>query len=97
VRESAGDERYARLEINVLVQRVIVTDDRRAAAEELARGWTQLTPDEFLSSPHVLIGSVDQMVEAIQARRKRWDISYYVVHEAFLDVFAPVVARLAGR
>jgi probable F420-dependent oxidoreductase len=97
VREIAGEERYARLEINALVQCVIVTDDRRGAAEELTSRWTQLTPDEILQSPYVLIGSVDQMVEDIQARRKRWGISYYVVHEPYLDDFAPVVARLAGR
>ena len=97
VREAAGEERYGRLEINALVQRVIVTDDRRGAAEELTRRWTQLTPDEILQSPYVLIGSVDQMVEDIQAHRKRWDISYYVVQEPYLDDFAPVVARLAGR
>jgi probable F420-dependent oxidoreductase len=97
VREMAGDERYSRLEINALVQRVIVTDDRRGAAEELTSRWTQLTPDEILQSPYVLIGSVDQMVEDIQAHRKRWGISYYVVHEPYLDDFAPVVARLAGR
>jgi hypothetical protein len=96
VREMAGDERYSRLEINALVQRVIVTDDRRGAAEELTSRWTQLTPDEVLQSPFVLIGSVDQMVEDIQARRKRWAISYYVVPEPYLDDFAPVVARLAG-
>lgn len=76
VREMAGDERYSRLEINALVQRVIVTDDRRGAAEELTSRWTQLTPDEILQSPYVLIGSVDQMVEDIQAHRKRWGISY---------------------
>ncbi len=97
MRAVAGDERYSGLEINALVQRVIVTDDRRAAAEELTSRWTQLTPDEFLQSPYVLIGSVDQMVEDLQARRTRWGISYYVVQEPYLDDFAPVVARLAGR
>ena len=97
MREIAGEERYSRLEINALVQRVIVTDDRRGAAEELTSRWTQLTPDEILQSPYVLIGSVDQMVEDIQARRKRWGISYYVVHEPYLEDFAPIVARLAGR
>ena len=97
MRQVAGDERYSKLEINALVQRVIVTDDRRAAADELTSRWTQLTPDEILQSPYVLIGSVDQMVEDIQAHRQRWGISYYVVHEPYLDDFAPVVARLAGR
>jgi hypothetical protein len=43
----------------------------------------------------VLIGTVDQMVEDLQARRERWGISYYVISEPYLDAFAPVVARLA--
>ena len=58
--------------------------------------WTQLTPDEILQSPYVLIGTVDQMVEDLRAYRDRWGISYYVVHEPYIDAFAPVVARLAG-
>jgi hypothetical protein len=29
--------------------------------------------------------------------RQRWGISHYVVHEPYLDDFAPVVARLAGK
>ncbi len=97
VREAAGDDRYLRLQLNVLVQRVAVTDDRRRAAEELRSRWTQLTPDEILHSPYVLIGTVDQMVEDLQARRERWGFSYYQISEPYLDAFAPVVARLAGR
>jgi probable F420-dependent oxidoreductase len=95
VRESAGEAHYARLELNALVQRVVVTDDRRQAAEELASRWTPLTPDELLQSPYVLIGTVDQMVEDVRAYRDRWGISYYVVHEPYMDAFAPIVARLA--
>jgi probable F420-dependent oxidoreductase len=96
VREAAGD-RYDRLELNALVQRVVVTEDRRQAAEELARRWTQLSPEELLQSPYVLIGTVDQLVEDLQARRERWDISYYVIFEPYMDACAPIVARLAGR
>ena len=40
---------------------------------------------------------MDQIVEDLTARRERWDISYYLVHEPYLDDFAPVVARLAGK
>jgi probable F420-dependent oxidoreductase len=97
VREAAGVERYKRLELNALVQRVVVTEDRRNMAEELTRRWPQLTPDDVLQSPYVLIGTVDQMVDDLQARRERWGISYYVILEPYLEVFAPVVARLAGR
>jgi probable F420-dependent oxidoreductase len=95
VRETAGDRS---LELNALVQRVIVTDDRRKAAEELAVGrWAQLTPEEILESPYVLVGTVDRIVEDLQARRERWGISYITTHEPFMDALAPIVARLAGR
>jgi probable F420-dependent oxidoreductase len=96
VREAAGD-RYDRLELNALVQRVVVTEARRQAAEELARRWPQLSPEDLLQSPYVLIGTTDELVEDLQARRERWDISYYVIFEPDIDAFAPIVARLAGR
>jgi probable F420-dependent oxidoreductase len=96
VRAAAGD-RFARLELNALVQRVVVTDERRSAAAELAGRWPSLRPEEILESPYVLIGTVDQLVEALQARRERWGFSYYVVFEPSVEAFAPVVARLTGR
>lgn len=95
VRETAGGRS---LELNALVQRVIVTDDRRKAAEELATGrWARLTPEEILASPYVLVGTADQMVDDLRARRERWGISYVMTHEPYMDTLAPVVARLAGR
>lgn len=97
VRNAAGKERYARLEINALLQRVIVTPNPRAAAEELTRQWNQLSREDILQTPYLLIGTIEQMVEDLLARRERWDISYYRVPDAYLDEFAPVVARLAGR
>jgi probable F420-dependent oxidoreductase len=97
VRDTAG-ERFERLELNVLVQRVIVCDDRREAARQLTtERWAALTPDEILETPYVLVGTVDQMVEALDARRERWGFSYIMTHEPYMDALAPVVARLAGR
>jgi len=96
VREAAGD-RYERLELNALIQTVVVTDNRRQAAEELAKRWPQLSPAEILESPYVLIGTVDQQVEDLQARRERWGISYCVIFEPYMDALAPVVGKLAGR
>jgi hypothetical protein len=46
----------------------LVTDDRRQAAEDLARTWTALSAYEILASPPVLIGTVDEMVEDLEAR-----------------------------
>ena len=95
VRAAAGD-RGGTPELCALVQRVVVTDDRRRAAEELAARWTQLRPEEILESPYVLVGTADQIVEDLRARRERWGISYYVVFEPFIDALSPVVGRLAG-
>jgi hypothetical protein len=89
-------ERLERVELNALVQRVIVTDDRRGAAQELSARWPSLTADEILASPYVLVGTVDQIVDDLRARRDRWGISYIMTHEPFTDALAPVVARLAG-
>jgi probable F420-dependent oxidoreductase len=97
LRKSVNAERYARLESNALVQRVIVTDRRGKAAAELTNRWSQLRPDEILESPYTLIGTVDQMVDDLQARRKRWDISSYVIFERDLDDFSPIVGRLSGK
>jgi hypothetical protein len=93
----AGVDRSERLELNALVQRVAVTDDRRRAAEELTSRWIQLSADEILQTPYVLIGTVEQMIADLQARRDRWGISYYIVPEPYMDAFAPVVASLTGR
>ena len=96
VREAAG-ERLGRLELSAQIQRVIVTDHRREAAEELQKTWTQLSVEEILEAPFVLIGSVDDMVEALHARRQRWGLSYFVTFEPYLETLAPVVAKLTGK
>jgi probable F420-dependent oxidoreductase len=96
VREAAG-LRLDRLELGCQVQRVIVTDRPREAAEELQKTWKQLGVDEILAAPYVLIGTVDAMVETLHARRERWGLSYFVTFEPYLDALAPVVARLTGK
>ena len=95
MRASAG-ERYEHLELNALVQRVVVTDDRHRTAQELATRWPALSAHDLLESPYLLIGTVDQMVEDLRARRDLWGISYYTTFEPYLDALAPVVNRLAG-
>lgn len=92
VRSEAGE----RIELNALVQRVVVTDDARSAAAELAEPWPELSVEDVLESPYLLVGTVDEMVAALRARRERWGFSYIVTHEPFRDALAPVVARLAG-
>jgi hypothetical protein len=80
----------------MLISSVVVTDDRQAAAEEVARA-RGLTGDAVLANPYLLIGSVDQIVEGLLEQRERYGISYITVYEADMQTFAPVVARLAGQ
>ena len=96
VRDAAG-ERFDRLVLSAQVQRVIVSDRRREAAAELQQSWKQLSVDEILEAPYALIGSVDEMVESLHARRERWGLSYFVTFEQFLETLAPVVAKLSGK
>jgi hypothetical protein len=96
VRDIAGT-RLDQVELNALVQRVVISDDRRTAAEELRRLWPTLTIDDVLETPYVLVGSVDRLVDELHKRRERWGISYYVIFHSYMDALAPVVARLAGR
>jgi len=94
VREVAGD-RFARLELNAVVQQIVVNASPRRAAEEFARD-SPLSVDDVLSSPYVRIGSLDAIAEAVSENRERHGFSYWVVFEDSMDAFAPVVSQLAG-
>jgi probable F420-dependent oxidoreductase len=95
VREAAGD-RFDDLELTIMVSDVVVTDDRHAAADRLAAGLG-VSGSDVLESPHLLIGTIDEMVETLQRRREVFGISYYVVVEGNMEKLAPVVAQLAGQ
>jgi probable F420-dependent oxidoreductase len=95
VQAAAGD-RWTTLELSTLIQRVVVTDDRYPAATQLGERFG-LPPEQVLESPYILLGTVAQLCEVLQARREQYGLSYIVVFEPGMDAFAPVVARLANR
>ncbi len=78
----AAPERFERLELGYTVFQVAVTNGQSDVS--LPR------------SPHVLAGSVEQIVAEIVERRERYGFSYVQVMEQQMEAFAPVVARLAG-
>jgi probable F420-dependent oxidoreductase len=93
-RECAG-ERADRVEWHVLVQAVVETDDRRAAAEKLLDQFGQgMSVEELLDTPYILIGTVEQMAEQILRARERFGFTYYTVHGPYMETFAPVVERV---
>lgn len=95
VREGAG-ERFPQIELNMICVRVVITDDREAAAAEMAR-QLPLSVAQILDAPSILIGSVDQISETLQERRDRFGVSNIVIVEPMMEAFAPVVAALGGR
>lgn len=95
VREAAG-ERFDRLELNVCVFNLIITDDREGAAAILARE-RGVDPEQVLATPNVLIGSIDQLADTLERRREQLAISNVMIPLSKHLDFAPVVERLAGR
>jgi probable F420-dependent oxidoreductase len=95
IRDAAGG-RYSDLELNMVAFPVIVTDEREVRAERAA-ARLGLDPKEVLASPHAWIGTVEEICDELEARRDRWDISYWVVPAATAGAVAPIVERLAGR
>lgn len=94
VREQAG-ARWEQLELNVLVQAVLVTDDRRSAAEEQARrSRGGLSVEDALTTPFLALGTHEEMAEHLLACRERWGISYFSVRDQ--SAFAPVIQKLRG-
>ncbi len=101
--------RAAEIEWHLLVQVVIVTDDRNAAAQGLIAEQTAaaekagvtderalLTVEEALETPYLLIGTVEEIAAQLRLSRERWDFSYITVHEPYMRTFAPVIERLRG-
>jgi probable F420-dependent oxidoreductase len=94
VRAAAGD-RFADLEIQQYAGFVLFTDDRPSLAEAMAPAFG-VTAQTALETPIAIVGTVEQMVDDLEARRERWQMSYIVVDDTVAEEFAPVVARLAG-
>lgn len=95
----AAGERFADIELNHGIRKIIITGDRQQAAEQRARerAATGVTAAQVLDDPYLFIGTIEQMVETLQRRREQYGISYLHVPFQDVEVFAPVVARLAGK
>lgn len=95
IRQAAGD-RFPQLELNILVQKIVVTDDRQAGIDQVSAEW-DVPGDDVLDSPHVYVGTAEQIADDLRWYRERLGVSYFVVFDEYADAFAPVVAELAGR
>ena len=69
-------------ELNVLVQRLVVTDDRESAAAEIVAAVPTLDLADALETPFLLLGTHDEIAAQIVDARRRWGISYFTVRVA---------------
>ncbi|GAC1308338.1 MAG: LLM class F420-dependent oxidoreductase [Ktedonobacteraceae bacterium] len=94
----AAEERFHELELSMVIT-AIFTEQRRQRAEQLMheREWSGIAVEQVLDMPSLFIGTPDQLVEDLLRRREQYGFSYFVVSDASMEAFAPVVTRLAGR
>ncbi len=94
VREGAG-ARFDDLEIQTFPAMVMFTDDRASLSKAIGDSFN-VAPEVALDTPTLLIGSEGQIIEDLEKRRDRWQMSYHVIMAASAQEFASVVAKLAG-
>lgn len=82
------------VERNLLIQRVVVTEDRAAAAAEFAAVVPYLTEEQVLELPIVLLGTVREIADRVRALRERYGFSYFTVLDGAMEAFGPVLAEL---
>lgn len=92
--EAAG--RLDHIEMNIRAFFVSVTDDRSGQVTGMA-SLIGVEEQMIENSPFALIGSRSKIAEDIVARREQYGFSYVIVGPDELEVFAPIVAELAGK
>lgn len=95
LRQAAGPERFAQLEICAFVT-IEITNRKRDATERLIaeRKWAGVTPEDVWAMPTMLVGSVDDVRAQLHERRQRFGLSYLVASDKDLETVARVVAAL---
>lgn len=97
IRQAAG-ERFDDVELSIIVS-IYITEHQQQKAEQIMheRSWNTIAVHDVLAMPSILIGSTKQITEKILMIREQFGFSYFVVSDAALETFAPVVTRLADK
>ena len=93
VRQAAG-ERFEALELNIIIFTVIITDNLRGTIERIASNIPNLNKQDILDSPHLLIGTIDNIIEKLQALRASFGISYIKIPAQNMMAFSPIISRI---
>lgn len=98
LRSGAG-ARFPEIELASAFFPVPEGDERAREATRAFLGRLGMDLDSWLAvrPPNLLVGSIDGMVEQLEAVRERYGITYVASSAELATAFAPVIARLAGR
>ncbi|MFC0106591.1 TIGR03621 family F420-dependent LLM class oxidoreductase [Kibdelosporangium aridum] len=92
VQDAAGGRDY---ESNLLIQNVVVTEDRRGTVDALRQRFGLAESTDFLLEvPAVLAGTYEEIAEQLRAQRDRFGISYITVLEPGFEAFGPIIPML---
>ena len=91
IREAAGT-RFEKLELQIFIYDVRVTDDRAATLAEMAPDYG-LPPEVMADVPHVLVGTLEQIAEQLLRQRERYGITYSTFGTQHMEVIAPLLSR----
>lgn len=95
--EAAGD-RVDQIERNLFVLEVVVTDDRRAAAQEVADAYApHSNVDDLLESPNVMFGTEDEIAQQILDLRERYGFTYFTVQRPHMEPLGPIIEKVRAR
>jgi probable F420-dependent oxidoreductase len=79
------------VELNVLVQHIEITPNRREVIEGIA-ARVGGDHEQMLTAPYLLVGTVDEIREQLATARDRWDFTYFVTRSP--DQTAPIIEAL---
>jgi alkanesulfonate monooxygenase SsuD/methylene tetrahydromethanopterin reductase-like flavin-dependent oxidoreductase (luciferase family) len=94
IRDVSG-RRFDDIELGLYVHMCRVGERAASAASDVAAAMGMSTEDA-LASPHVLVGTHDEVTAKLQRIRDEYRISYFSIDNDATGSFAPIVERLAG-
>ena len=94
ISDEAGD-RFPGLELHTRVHVSSVTSDPSGLVGALAPAFG-LEADQFLESPHNLVGTAEELIDKLVRQREELGITYIGLGIESMEEMAPVVARLSG-
>ena len=80
--------------LDALVQRVMLTNDREAAAAEFAEPFPELEVEHALNAPFALIGTPESIAEQLVEFVDRWGVGNYCVRGDAVEAVVQIMAAL---